>query len=97
MPRLIDADRSASRQSQLSEQAPAAVENGRARNSLHFHLLREFIDIIAQQVQLVRRVSFSGVDGKFGRGQGKDQPAVANIYMRELERIPEKLSILLWV
>src|SRR5215510_2094335 len=50
-------------------------------------------DVVADQVELVLAVRFSGMERNLRGWQTKDQPATANIYVRKLQNVSEKRAI----
>jgi len=80
MPGLVDRQFSAVRQADRSEQPPALIGNV----SRHFDaLVPQFgergVDVVTHQVKLMAGFTVGWMNGKLGRGQGKDGPASARV------------------
>ena len=95
MLRLIDAELAATGQGDLRKPTPALILHGRAGDVVRLHLLDERVDVVAHQIELVHIVLLRWMHGHFGRGQSEDQPAVADIDVRQPEHVGEECAVCL--
>jgi hypothetical protein len=58
-----------------------------------FHFCDECGDIVEHQVEIERLAFVCGMDSNLGWRQAKNQPAIADVNMRELQDVAEKLAI----
>jgi hypothetical protein len=90
--RLIEADFTASRESDLGDRPPPRVLDVGARDTLRSQPLHLGVEITAHEVQL-RPVRLGGMDRDLGRRQAEDQPTFARISEIEAKHLAEKSAI----
>src|SRR5688572_6071110 len=93
MARLVNAELAATGKRKLGQQPPAHVVHRTARNFLLLHLRGERCDIVAHQIELMQVIFIRRMDGDFRRRQSEDEPAVADIDVRQLQDVPEELAV----
>jgi hypothetical protein len=91
--RLIEVDFASAGKAHLGDETPLRFLNFTA-----FHvLLRQRghfgFQVIAHEVKLVKIVIIRGMECRFCRRQGKNQPAVTGVYGFETEDIAEKYAV----
>jgi hypothetical protein len=89
---LIEADFTASRESDLGDRPPPRVLDVGARDTLRSQPLHLGVEITAHEVQL-RPVRLGGMDRDLGRRQAEDQPTFARISEIEAKHLAEKSAI----
>jgi hypothetical protein len=89
---LIEADFTASRESDLGDRPPPRVLDVGARDTLRSQPLHLGVEITAHEVQL-RPVRLGGMDRDLGRRQAEDQPTSACISEIEAKHLAEKRAI----
>src|SRR5690242_10016391 len=100
MTRLINPQFLTTRERNLGHAAPRLLLNVANRQPFLSQLDDGGLDVVAHQVQLVVLVALRRVNGKLGRGRGKDQPAMPGVDRRKVENIakePTSVVILLRV
>lgn len=93
MPWRVDAQFSAARQCQVREQAPRQALNRLALEASVPELRDERFDVIAHEVELVHAVRTRRMNGDLGGRQAEDQPAVADVHVRELQHVAQEGAI----
>jgi hypothetical protein len=74
VPRLIDAKFAAARQRHLREQTPALVLHRTTGDAVLAHFGNERLNVIAQEVELLPQVIFTGwMDGRLCRWQPENE------------------------
>src|SRR5687768_15049364 len=93
MARLVNAELAATGKRKLGQQPPAHVLHRPAGDVLLLHLRGERCDIVAHQIELMQVIFIRRMDGDFRRRQSEDEPAVADIDVRQLQDVPEELAV----
>jgi len=90
---LVETDVPASGEGELGDGSPSCLLHIRTGDSLARQggdLCRK---IVTHEVEFVPTVVFGGMNGRFRRGQGEDEPAMPGIKGWEAKDIAEKISI----
>jgi hypothetical protein len=69
---------------------PSQPLNRAAGNALLFHVRYEPLDVCAYQIKLMQVVLPGWMNSQFGRRECKDQPTIADIYVREIEMVTKE-------
>jgi hypothetical protein len=80
--RLINAELSPARESEVRDQPIAPVLDLVTGDVMRRHLSHELADVIAHQPKLLPVIFFRRMDRDFRRRQPKDEPAAANVHVR---------------
>src|SRR5262245_40436979 len=90
---LVHPDLPSAGKCDLHKPSPRLLVDCRARYLLLLHRRHKRSDVVADQVELVLPVRFSGVERNLRGWQTKDQPATANIDVREFQDVAEERAI----
>ena len=93
MARLVDADRSATRQGEVRQQSPSFVLHRLAVEDMRLHPRDKGFDVIAHEVQLVHVVLLRRMDSNLRWRQAEDQPSVSDIDVRQAKHVAQKRAI----
>src|SRR5262245_47083571 len=91
--RLIDAQLAAAGQGDAGDQAVTLVLDRSASDLVLLHPADEPGDVVAHQIELVHVVRSRRMDGELGGGQPENQPAVADVDVRELEDVAQEGAV----
>src|SRR5262245_48671070 len=90
---LVHPDLPATGKCDVNKPSPRLLVDCGARYLLLLHRRHKCNDIVADQIELVLPVRFSGMERNLRGWQTKDQPATANINVRKLQDIAEERAI----
>jgi hypothetical protein len=93
MPWLIDTDFATTGQCNMGEDAPALILDVMAGNVVFLHCGDEFPDVVAHEIEFVNIVFVGGVNSNFSGRQTEDEPAMADIDVREFQDIAQESAI----
>jgi hypothetical protein len=88
---LVDLHFAAAGQLERRHKAPAHIGDWPGEfDSLPYEVFNSSFDVVAHQMQSADQFSFGGMYAQFCRRQGKNQPAMPSVYIREFEGIAEE-------
>jgi hypothetical protein len=77
----------------MGEHAPALILDFVAGDAVFFHSSDELFEVVAHEIEFVNVVFIGGMNSDFGRRQTENEPAMADIHVRQLEDIAQKSAV----
>jgi hypothetical protein len=93
MVRLVHPDLPSTGKCDVNKPSPGLLMDCRAWYPLLLHRRQKRDDVVADQVELVLPVRFSGMERNLRGWQSKNQPATAHINVRKLQDVAEECAI----
>ena len=93
MSRLVYSHAASARQRQFRYPPPTFRVDGIASDTAPFHGPDKPLDVGAHEIDLVLATGIRWVNRNLGRRQPENQPAAANVDVRQAERIAEERAI----
>jgi hypothetical protein len=93
MSRFVKPDLATTWKSNRRESAPAGFGDGRKPDPLSRQLGHRRVQVIAHQMQLMRRCTVHGMYSDLNRREPEDQPSPSGVNTGEIEDVPEEYAI----
>jgi hypothetical protein len=93
MSRLVEAKLATAGKDDGGQAAPARFLNRQLGvNAMSFQIAQGAVEVVTHQIELVVSAA-AGMHRQFSRGQGEDQPAIANVDPAEMQDVPKEGAV----